>query len=450
MRIKVAFVSLGCPKNSIDSEVMLAKLVAAGMEPVENEIYADVVVVNTCAFIQSAKEEAIENILDVAWLRENRSLKGIVAAGCLAQRYRDDILTDLPEVDAVVGVGNLDDIVDAVEFAYEHGGQADVQPFVAVSSPECQALGGDRVVTPPEHSVYIKLSEGCDNHCSYCVIPSIRGPFRSRPMDDLLKEAQELARLGAKELILVSQDTTRYGFDLYGKPSLDRLLTELCNVDGIEWIRMLYCYPEEITAELVETIASQPKVLHYLDIPIQHISDHVLKEMNRRGDGTLIRRVVRMLRERIPDVVLRTTVIVGFPGETKEDFAELCEFLKEVRFERLGAFCYSAEEGTPAAELKEGRVSEKIKEHRRDVVMRNQQAIHEQNNQMQIGKTVEVLCEGYDRPAEIYFGRSYADAPDIDGKVYFTSKKRIDPGTFVQVKVTGAMEYDLIGENVLL
>ena len=445
-KIKVAFVSLGCPKNQIDSEVMLAKLGNAGFEIVEEDIFADVVVVNTCAFIKSAKEEAIETILDVAWLRENRDLRGIVVTGCLAQRYGDELLSEIPEVDAVCGVGNLDDIIDAVRHAYEHGGKKDAEKFKAISCPEAQALGGDRAVTPPEYSAYIKISEGCDNRCTYCIIPYLRGKFRSRTIEDIVAEARDLAALGTKELVVVSQDTTRYGLDLYGEFCLDKLLCELCKIDGIEWIRLLYCYPDEITDSLIDVIAKEEKIVKYIDIPIQHISDNVLKAMNRRGDGALVRECVKKLRERIPDVVLRTTVIVGFPGETKENFAELAEYLKQAQFDRLGVFTYSAEEGTPAARIKDGKVPEKTKQHRLDVIMRNQMEIHEKNNKKFVGKTLRVLCDGFDIPSGVHSGRCYADAPEIDGKVFFTAKRKLPAGIFVDVKVTDAIEYDLYGE----
>ena len=329
MSIKAAFVSLGCPKNQLDSEVMISKLAESGIEIVEEDIHADVVVVNTCAFIQSAKEEAIENILDVAWLKKNKNLRGIVVTGCLVSRYGDEILKELPEVDAICGVGNLDDIVAAVTYAYENGSKEveSDKKFRAISAPEAQLLGGDRAVSDPSYSVYLKISEGCDNRCTYCVIPSIRGKFRSRPMEDVVAEAKELVGLGAKEIILISQDTTRYGIDLYGEFRLAALLRELCRIDGLHWIRLLYCYPDEITDELIDTVASEEKIVKYIDMPIQHISDSILKAMNRRGDGALVRDTVSRLRKKIPDLILRTTVIVGFPGETKENFAELCEYL---------------------------------------------------------------------------------------------------------------------------
>lgn len=445
----MAFVSLGCPKNQVDSEVMLATLKNAGIEIVEEDIYADVVVINTCAFIQSAKEEAIESILDVAWLRENRDLKGIVVTGCLAQRYGDELLKEIPEIDAVCGVGDLDSIVDAVKHAYENGGKADAEKFKAISCPEAQKLGGDRAVTPPEYSVYLKISEGCDNRCTYCVIPYLRGKFRSRSIEDVVAEAKDLVALGAKEIVLVSQDTTRYGLDLYGEFRLDSLLTELCKIPDLKWIRLLYCYPDEITDNLIDVIAKEEKIVKYIDMPIQHISDNILRAMHRRGDGKLIRDCISKLRTRIPDLVLRTTVIVGFPGETKENFAELAEYLKEAKFDRLGVFTYSAEEGTPAARIKEGKVQEKTKQHRMDVIMKNQMDIHEKNNRKFIGKTLDVLCEGFDIPSGVHAGRCYADAPEIDGKVFFNAPKNIPAGAFVKVNITDAVEYDLYGEAVL-
>lgn len=450
MSIKAAFVSLGCPKNQLDSEVMISKLAESGIEIVEEDIHADVVVVNTCAFIQSAKEEAIENILDVAWLKKNKNLRGIVVTGCLVSRYGDEILKELPEVDAICGVGNLDDIVAAVTYAYENGSKEveSDKKFRAISAPEAQLLGGDRAVSDPSYSVYLKISEGCDNRCTYCVIPSIRGKFRSRPMEDVVAEAKELVGLGAKEIILISQDTTRYGIDLYGEFRLAALLRELCRIDGLHWIRLLYCYPDEITDELIDTVASEEKIVKYIDMPIQHISDSILKAMNRRGDGALVRDTVSRLRKKVPDLILRTTVIVGFPGETKENFAELCEYLKEAKFDRLGVFTYSAEEGTPAARIKEGKVPEKTKEHRMDVIMKNQMSIHEKNNQKFVGKTLEVLTEGYDIPSGVHAGRSYADAPDIDGKVFFPAPRSLEAGRFVKVKITDAVEYDLFGELV--
>ena len=450
MSIKCAFVSLGCPKNLLDSEVMLNLLLKENIEIVEEDIEADVVVVNTCAFIESAKQEAIDTILDVNWLRENRHLKGIVVTGCLAQRYKEEIFELMPEVDAIVGVGDIEKIADAVKYAYEHGGKKKKPKYSCVTLPENSPLGGDRVVTTPEYSVYIKISEGCDNRCTYCIIPYLRGKFRSRSVEDIVAEAKEMVSLGAKEIILVSQDTTMYGKDLYGKESLDVLLNELCKIDGIKWIRILYCYPEELTDSLIDTIANQPKVVKYIDLPIQHISDKVLKMMNRRGDGALIRERIKALRDRVPGIVIRSTVIVGFPGEGNKEFAELAEFLKEIKFERLGVFTFSCEEGTPAAKIKEGIVSEKQKQKRYDTLMQNQFTVHENFNKSKLGKVMNVLCEGYDKASGVYFGRSEYDTPDIDGKVYFSSKARkIKDGEFVNVKITDVLDYDLLGEVIV-
>ena len=449
MAIKCAFVSLGCPKNQIDSEIMLAKLAESGIEIVEEDIYADVVVINTCAFIESAKKEAIETILDVDWLRKNRNLKGIVVCGCLVQRYKDELFKELPEVDAAIGVGNLDNIVEAVKSAYENGGKKDAPKYCCVTDAASQKLGGDRVVTTPEYSVYLKISEGCDKHCTYCVIPSIRGPFRSRPIEDIVAEAKEMADLGARELIIVSQDTVSYGKDLYGKPSLEILLRKLCKIEKLKWIRLLYCYPEDITESLAKTIAEENKIVKYIDMPIQHASDRILKLMNRKGDSAMIREKIKLLRDTIPGLTLRSTVIVGFPTETKEDFAVLAEFLKEVKFERLGVFAFSCEEGTPAAKMTEGIVSEKTKQKRLDTLMQNQYVIHEANNRKMIGKVIEVLCEGYDRPSGVYYGRSAADAPDIDGKVYIRSARKIAEGEFVNVKIAEVIDYDLLGDTII-
>lgn len=439
--IKVGFVSLGCPKNLIDTEIMLYKLSEAGFEVVPEDIDADVVVINTCAFIKEAKQEAIDNILDVAWLKKNRSLKGIVVAGCLVQRFGEEVLSELPEVDAVIGVGGALRIVDAVKAAYNG------EKFSFIPNPDDIPLEGNRVVTTPEHFAYLKIAEGCDNKCAYCVIPSIRGGFRSRPMLDIIEEATDLAQMGIKELCLVAQDTTAYGKDIFGTYALDSLLKELSKIEGIQWIRILYCYPERITDSLIEEIATNPKVVKYIDMPIQHISDGVLRRMNRRDTSESIRSVVKKLRERIPDVVIRTTVITGFPGETEKEFNELLAFVKEARFERLGAFEYSREEGTAAYDMPE-QVHPKKKKSRRDAIMRAQLKIHSEFNDTLVGKTMTVLCEGYDSAAESYFGRTYADAPDIDGKVYFTAYRRIKDGEMIKVKIAEVLDYDLVGKAV--
>ncbi len=441
MSIKVGFVSLGCPKNLVNTETMLARLVSAGFEIVAEDVDADVIVINTCAFIESAKKEAIDNILDVAWLKENHTLKGIVVAGCLPERYRDEVMKELPEVDAIIGVGSIDDICEAVTAAYEG------RKFSSFGDKNTVPLGGERVITTPEYFAYLQIAEGCDNCCSYCAIPSIRGRFRSRPMSEIIDEARDLASLGVKELCVIAQDTTRYGEDLYGVYSLDSLVHELSQIDGIEWIRLLYCYPDRITDSLIDEIASNPKVVKYLDIPIQHISTPVLKRMNRRDSEESIREIISKLRNRIPGIYLRTTVMTGFPGETDEDFDKLLAFVKETRFERLGAFVYSREEGTPAYDLSD-QVPEKLKRKRYELIMREQRKIHAAINKATVGKTLRVINEGYDQVAESYYGRSFADAPDIDGKIYYSSPRRLRDGEFVNVLVQDVIDYDLTGKVV--
>ena len=436
---KIGFVSLGCPKNQIDTEIMLKELVDAGYEITAEDISADVIIVNTCAFIESAKQEAIDNILDVAWLKKNRKLKGIICCGCLAERYREEIFKELPEVDAVLGTGSIHNIVRAVSEVWEG------KKYSSFEKNEELKLGGERILTTPEYTAYIKVAEGCDNRCSYCAIPMIRGGFRSREIEDIVAEAKDLEELGVKELVIVAQDTTRYGLDIYGEYSLARLIKSLTAETKIPWFRLLYCYPDKITDELIAEIRDNDRVVKYIDIPIQHISDRVLKAMNRHGDGELVRDTVRRLREGVPGIVIRTTAIVGFPGETEEDYTELCEYVKEARFDRFGVFTYSREEGTPAYSLPD-QIDEQTKQDRYDGVMAIQLDIHEELNAKKLGEVVTVLCEGFDPVAEVFFGRSEADAPDIDGKVYFTSKKKPSEGEFVKVKITEAIDYDVYGE----
>ena len=441
MSVKVGFVSLGCPKNLMNTERMLSILVNNGYELVAEDIDADVVVINTCAFIESAKKEAIDNILDVAWLKEHRSLKGIVVTGCLPERYREEILQELPEINCILGTGSVDCIAQAVQAAYEG------RPYQAFGDIDSAMFFGERVVTTPDHFAYLQISEGCDNFCSYCVIPSIRGRFRSRPFSEILDEARDLAQLGVKELCLIAQDTTRYGEDLYGAYSLDSLLWELSEIEGIEWIRILYGYPDRVTDGLIDAIANCDKVVKYLDIPIQHINNEILRSMNRRDTREEIEAVVRKLRKNVPGIILRTTVIVGFPGETPAQFEELRAFLKETKFERLGVFKYSREEGTPAYDFP-NQVSEKTKEKRYNILMEQQERIHNDFNASFVGKTLKVLCEGYDQVAESFFGRSYADAFDIDGKVYFSSSRDVREGEFVNVKINEVIDYDLVGKAI--
>ena len=444
--MKVGFVSLGCPKNQLDTEVMLHEVMAAGYEITPEETDADVVIINTCGFIESAKREAIDNILDVAWLKKHHKLKGIVVTGCLAERYREAIFEEIPEVDAVLGVGSIHNIVEAID-AITSPKKKKSFKYSSFEDKECVRLGGDRVLTTPEYMAYLKIAEGCDNKCAYCAIPSIRGRFRSRTIEDIVAEAKQLEALGVKELVVVAQDTTRYGKDIYGEYRLAQLLRAITDATSIPWIRILYCYPDKVTDELIAEMRDNPRILKYIDLPMQHISDHMLKAMNRHGDGAMIRDVVAKLRREIPDIVIRTTFIVGFPGETEEDVEELFEFVKEAKFEHMGVFTYSREEDTPAYDF-EDQIDEQIKQDRMDSIMREQLEINEARNRSMIGKTISVLCEDYDPVSEIHFGRGEADAPEIDGKVYFKSDVRIAPGSFVNVKIRDVLDYDLIGRAV--
>lgn len=438
MAIKVGFVSLGCPKNLLDTENMLYLLSQEGFEIVAEDVDADVIIVNTCAFIQSAKQEAIDNILDIAWLKENHTLKGIVVTGCLAERYREEILERMPEVDCVVGTGSISKISEAVTAAYNK------ERYTAFDDVNEAPFQNNRIVTTPDYFAYIKIAEGCDNCCTYCVIPQIRGKFRSRSMDDIVGEARDLAALGVKEFCLVAQDTTRYGEDIYGTYCLDSLLKALSEIDGIQWIRLMYCYADRLTDGVIDELADNPKVVKYIDMPLQHISDDVLKRMNRRDTESSIRETITKLRSRVPDICIRTTFITGFPGETEEDFKKLHEFIKEMRFERLGVFEYSQEENTPAHDMPD-QIPERLKRRRYDILMKEQRRIHKENNEKRVGLTLKVLCEGYDKAAETYYGRSAYDAPDIDGKVYFSAPRRLRDGEMVDVSVTEVLDYDLYG-----
>ena len=442
--MKIGFVSLGCPKNQLDTEVMLREVAEAGYEITPEETEADVVIVNTCAFIESAKREAIDNILDVAWLKKHKGLKAIIVTGCLAERYGEEIFKELPEVDAVLGVGSIHHIVEAIEAVTVKKKKGSKAKYFSHDDRDAVALGGDRVLTTPDYAAYLKIAEGCDNRCAYCAIPSIRGKFRSRPMEDLVAEARQLEGLGVKELTLIAQDITRYGKDLYGAYSLAPLIRRITEETSIPWIRLLYCYPDKITDDLVAEIRDNPRVLKYIDLPLQHISDPVLRRMNRHGDSAMIREVLAKLRREVPGIVIRTTFIVGFPGETEADFEQLCAFVKEQKFDHAGAFTYSREEDTPAYDFPD-QIDEQVKQDRLDILMREQNEINEQLNREKVGKTIDVLCEDYDPVAEVHFGRSAADAPEIDGKVYFKAGKHVAPGTFVRVKVREVLDYDLYG-----
>ena len=439
---KVGFISLGCSKNLVDTEVMLYNLHSAGFEITPNEEEAEIIVVNTCGFIESAKRESIENILDAAELKKWGKCRYIIATGCLAERYRDELFEEMPEISAIVGVGSLCDIAEACQ-AVMRG-----EKYSSFRDKNTSKLGGDRIITTEPHTAYLKVSEGCDNCCTYCAIPLIRGGHRSRTIEDIVAEAKDLEAMGVKEINLIAQDTTRYGLDLYGEYSLAKLVQEICANTDIPWIRLLYCYPDKITDELVDELRDNPRLLKYMDIPIQHISDSVLHRMNRHGDGATVRDAVKRLRDKVPGIILRTTAMVGFPGETEEDFTELCEFVKEARFDRFGAFTFSAEEETPAADM-DGQIDEQTKQDRYDILMQTQLTVAEEISSAKVGSTLTVLCDGYDTVAEVYYGRSYADAPDVDGKIYFKSRRRINPGAFVEVKITEALDYDLVGEVAL-
>ena len=440
MNYKIGMISLGCPKNQVDAEHMLALMDAEGWEIVDYVDGCDAVIVNTCGFIDDAKKEAIENILDMVELKKEGVISKIIVTGCLAQRYKDEIVKEIPEVDAVIGIGANGDIIKTVEEVMSGVDTIEKYP------PQCELpLEGQRILTTPHYWAYLKIGEGCSNRCTYCTIPSIRGNMRSRSMENVIYEAKQLAESGVKELILIAQDTTSYGLDLYGELKLPELLNELCKIDSIEWIRLLYCYPDRITDELIETMKNQEKVVNYIDLPLQHADDKILKAMNRRGDQALIRNVISKLREEIPDVVIRTTFIVGFPGEGEEEFETLAEFVNEIEFDRLGVFTFSPQEGTPAFDM-EDQVDEDIKARRGEVIMQDQYSIMEEKNNEKIGKTYRVVVEDYDGYSDSYTGRTYMDAPEIDGLVKFTSHKDLDIGDFVDVEIFDVEDYDLIGE----
>ena len=435
-------VSLGCSKNQVDAERMLYKLNEKGYDLVGDAALADVAIINTCGFIESAKQEAIDTILEFAELKKEGRIKKIIITGCLAERYKDEVLSEIPEADAVVGIGSNDHICDIVEKVM--GGNQ----LTSFDSKLNLGLTGGRIQTTLSFYSYLKIADGCSNCCSYCAIPSIRGKMRSVPMEELYNEAYEMAENGVRELIVIAQDSTRYGEDLYGKSMLPELLTKLCGIPQLKWIRVLYCYPERITDELIDVMAKEDKIVKYIDMPIQHCNGEILKNMNRCGDESTLRELIAKLRERIPGIILRTTLITGFPGETEEQFDELADFVRDMEFDRLGCFPYSAEEGTKAA-LMDGQLDEETKEHRADISMEQQMVIMTEKNHKLTDKTIEVVVEGYDRYGECYFGRSAADAPEIDGKIFFNSKnRRLVPGIFVNVHITDIMDYDLIGDVV--
>ncbi len=440
--MKILFISLGCDKNLVDSEVMLGMLTGKGYEITDDENEADVVVVNTCCFIGDAKEESIHNILEMAELRKAGDIKALIVTGCLAQRYKEEVQTEIPEVDAIIGTTAIDAIVETLEDVLAGQGHNHIEDI-----NRTPVYDKSRIVTTGGHYAYLKIAEGCDKRCSYCIIPKVRGNYRSIPMESLLEEARKLVEFGAKELILVAQETTLYGKDLYGEKSLPRLLHELCKIDGLYWIRILYCYPEEITDELIETIRTEEKVCHYLDIPIQHTSDNILKRMGRRTNQAELRDMIARLRERIPDICLRTTLITGFPGETQEDHEELMAFVDEMEFDRLGVFTYSAEEDTPAAEF-EDQIEEEIKKDRQAEIMELQQEIAFEKAENAVGRTVLAMIEGRLPDENAYAARIYMDAPNVDGLVFVQTSRELMTGDFVKVKITGSYEYDLIGEIV--
>ncbi len=441
MSVRVGMVSLGCPKNQVDAEQMLYRLREHGYELVADAALADVVLINTCGFIESAKQESIETILEFCQLKKEGRIKSVIVTGCLAERYRDEILGEIPEASAVVGIGCNQDICDIIEKTL--GGEQ-IEDF---GDKICLDINAKRLISTTPYYAYLKIAEGCSNNCTYCAIPAIRGPFRSRPIESIVEEAEWLAQKGVKEVIVVAQDTTRYGEDLYGKSKLPELLSQLAHIDGFKWIRVLYCYPERITDELIDVFAKEEKIAKYIDIPIQHVNKEILKRMNRRGDEESLKALINKLRERVKGIIIRTTLITGFPGETEEQFAQLAQFVHDMKLDRLGCFAYSAEEGTPAAQFPD-QIELKTREHRAEVIMDEQMRVSDEHNEAMVGKTIEVVVEGFDRYAECFFGRSYSEAPEIDGKIFFTSERKLSVGEFVNVQIDDILDYDLIGAVV--
>lgn len=436
---KIAMIGLGCPKNQVDAEMMLSTLIEAGFEITCDTEEADLVIINTCGFINDAKEEAIDNILGACELKKDGIIKGVVVTGCLSERYREEIMKEIPEVDACVGIGANAKI-------------AEVCKSVLSGNKVCEfptkydlPLEGGRVLTTPSHYAYLKIAEGCSNNCTYCAIPKIRGKFRSRSMENIVLEAEELAKQGVKELIVVAQDTTKYGIDIYGEPKLYKLVSEIAKIDGIEWIRLLYCYPESMTDELIDVIANEDKVCKYIDLPLQHCNGNVLKRMNRKGDREYLLSLIGKMREKIPGLVLRTTFITGFPGETEEQFTELCEFINEAKFDRLGCFAYSPEDDTPAAKLKD-QIDTEIKNKRAEIVMNEQMLIMEEKQREKIGAEYDVMVDYFDEDNLLYMGRTYMDAPEIDTSVIISSEEELTQGQIVKCKVIGFDDFDMVAE----
>ena len=440
MAVKVGMVSLGCSKNQVDGEIMLSLIQRDGYELCGDAEQCDVVIINTCAFIEDAKRESIENILEFCELKRQGVIKAVVVTGCLAERYQQELVTEIPEADVILGIGRNTDIVNAIDQALQG------ERVVEFAPKDELVMDAERVLTNAPYYAYIKLADGCDNRCTYCAIPNIRGRFRSRKMENILEEVRRFAAQGVTEKNLVAQDTTRYGEDIYGKLMLPELIREVCKVDGVHWVRILYCYPQRVTDELLEVMASEPKVVKYMDVPVQHASGRILKAMNRRDDYDYLKNLMRKIREKIPGVVLRTTFITGFPGETEEDFAEMTRLVKEVKFERVGCFTYSPEDGTPAYSMPE-QIDEETKRRRADIVMSEQLAIAEEFARSWIGRELEVVVEGLNEETGIYYGRSYMDAPDIDTRVYFDSPYEHETGEYVMVTVTGSQGYDLVAEE---
>ena len=442
MNKKVGIVSLGCAKNQVDAEMLLFTLRGRGYTIVDDPAKADAVIVNTCGFIDSAKQESIDEIIELGNLKREGKIKAIIVTGCLAERYQDEITKQLYEIDAAVGIGANEQIADVVEQVLGGNGTLELFPD-KLDLP----LEGGRVLSTPFYTAYLKIAEGCDNKCTFCAIPMIRGKFRSRKIENLIEEAKGLAADGVRELNIIAQDTTRYGEDLYGKPSLDKLLTELCKIDGLHWIRVLYCYPDSITDELIDVMAREEKIVNYIDLPLQHCNSEILRKMHRRGDRASLTALLNKMREKIPNVIFRSTFITGFPGETEEQFEELAEFAKEMNFQRLGCFAYSQEEGTPAAKMPD-QLDDDVKQQRADIIMEHQQQVMAEYCESLLDTDIEVLVEGFDRLAECWYGRTYADAPEVDGCVFFTSPQKPQIGRFVTVHITDYLGCDPYGEII--